>query len=262
MTDQVHEQTYEDVNPSSQPVPVSHTADEIEQAKMALLELTPEGYLETMDYLNSLEEQTKLPEAGGFAYCDMLSTTGVKVCFGDRAVSSVQALRSLTKGIKYAINTLHLSPINKQVPTDNSNSKQAPAPAQSVPTAAGKPAPVASTAPVAPAKPAPVATVAQPATNTLHTVMMSVTPQANDKCKLQFYGNEKVQPHDKYPTLTYQNTVDNCVKLLANTGAWAAEHLATAAEYPNLAWTVTWQPSKNLDKNQNPYKNVMEVVLA
>ena len=49
-------------------MPLPYKKEQLAEAQEAIVNLTPEAYLELTELINSLQEQVRLPEAGGFAW--------------------------------------------------------------------------------------------------------------------------------------------------------------------------------------------------
>lgn len=88
---------------------------------------------------------------------------------------------------------------------------------------------------------------------TIHAVRMEVTPQADGKAKLAFYG----EGH-QYPDITSTQVVDRLLALLAPSGGWTAAHLAVAQKF-DVAIAVDWRPSQKLNQRGQPYKDIVAI---
>ncbi len=101
---------------SDQPAAPSEQDEQLEQAKAELEQLTPEGYLEIKRYLQAIEDQASLNEAGGIAFCELWGEHGGRINITARAVSPVVALDNLILAVKYAAR-YNLRPTQQILPT-------------------------------------------------------------------------------------------------------------------------------------------------
>lgn len=80
----------------------SYTQEELAFAKKTLSEMTEQDLLQSQAYIKNLEEQIKLPEAGGIAFTTIVGQHGSEVHVTARASSVIEALDSLYAGLKYS----------------------------------------------------------------------------------------------------------------------------------------------------------------
>ncbi len=134
---------------------------------------------------------------------------------------------------------------------------KAPAAAKPATSSAPTPAPVSPAAPAAPAAPAPAAPgSAVGATGIFNIVAMDVMPQADGRVVLKFFGNDKKQPRNQYPDITWTIAPETACEKLAPLGGFMPEHLSKAQTY-NLPCKLHWVNSEKLNRNQQPYKNIV-----
>ena len=236
-------------------MPMPYTQEQLAEAQEAIVNLTPEAYLELTELINSLQEQVRLPEAGGFAWVEMMSPLGAKISFGDRAESSVAALRRLRKGLAYAVKEMHLS-------SPKAPMQPAPQPTtQTTPAAPGAPAVPSAPAVAAPSAPAAPAASVQPAALSTHTiksfgcVQIEVTPVVGGKVKVGFYGNTHKQPVDEYATVYATDALPKMVATFAPVGAWTEDHFKAAAKY-DVSFTVDYREGR-LNSKGKPYLDLV-----
>ena len=96
----------------------------------------------------------------------------------------------------------------------------------------------------------------------LHAVKMEVKPRAveegaEQRVDLQFFGE-----NHKYADLYFPNrTIDDCIKLLKDVGAYKTEHLNKAKTY-TVNYRIGWVESEKLNSKGKPYKNIVWVQKA
>lgn len=89
----------------------------------------------------------------------------------------------------------------------------------------------------------------------LDIVHLEITPRADGKCDLKFYGNDKAQPRNKYPDLTWVTTVDYAVDKLKTVAGFSGEHFRVSGSF-ELKCKLVWVASEKLNRNGVPYKNI------
>lgn len=89
----------------------------------------------------------------------------------------------------------------------------------------------------------------------LNIVKLDISPRADGKCDLKFYGNDKAQPKNKYPDLTWVTTADYAIDKLKTVAGFSGEHFAMVGSY-DLKCKLVWVASEKLNRNGAPYKNV------
>jgi hypothetical protein len=212
-------------------------------------------------------------ERGGVAWTDLQGFTeddqGVhpfKISLTARALTPKEALISLVEAITDGKMTLeefkaktHLSLIQrlpgKQAPVANiANAPAAHAPAVQpgvpAPAAIGAQAPVAG-GPVAAAQ----ALGGQVVGGMFPIVSLDVTPRADGKVSLSFFGNDKKLPRNQYASISWVTTPETAIQKLAPVAAFTPAHFTGAGQFA-LACKLFWVNGENLNKNGVPYKNV------
>lgn len=125
-------------------------------------------------------------------------------------------------------------------------------PTAQAPAAAVAQASTPATPAAKPAEAAPVARANGKEIVTLMAARMEVEPKPEGKVQLRFY-----EAGHKFPDLYANGTVENMLKLLAPTGQWTEEHLATAASY-DFVHPVRYTLGKPNSKG-NPYKDIVNL---
>jgi hypothetical protein len=227
-------------------------------------------------------------ERGGVAWVDLFGYTtdadGVhpfKIGLTARALTAKEALISLVEAVtdgkmnleKFK-ETTHLSLIQRMpgkaapaaaahgASTGVANIANAPAPAVKpgvpapAPTAIGAPAPVPGGA-VAAAQDVG----GQVTGGWFPIVSLDITPKADGKVKLDFFGNDKKTPRNQYASITWVTTPENAIQKLFPVAAFTLAQLSAAGQF-SLACRLYWVNAANLNKNGVPYKNVDHFELA
>ncbi len=150
-------------------------------------------------------------------------------------------------------------PEGKKPPAVNTPAENKKAPANQAPAPAA-PAAQSPAAPPAPASNSPVNQAqnlgGQITGGVFRIVAMDVLPRADGRVDLKFFGNDKKQPRNQYPDITWTIAPETACEKLATVGGFMPEHLAKAQTY-NLPCKLHWVNSDKLNRNQVPYKNVV-----
>lgn len=232
--------------PDAQDNLTHHTPAEVAQAQQELAKLDWQGFLEITDALNALEEQSRLPEAGGFAWVEMVSPGGVRVTFGDRAPDSLTALRRLRTTISYAVKTLNLQGrLNANAPS----LKSAPPLPQQTPAPISAAPPIPTGAPPLPTQPTDQS---KPTSGTMRLNRMVVKPMPNGRATVEFWGTGR-----RYVDLVINNwTTENIAKIFP--ADWTPQHFASPQDVM-IELDVSWRDSTHTNSKGNPYKDVVQV---
>lgn len=208
-----------------------------------------------------------LPEAPAIAWMSVYPLDGSnEVRLTTRANTIEEALDDLINGVKYAEAKYGMTRKNPAIRT-------APTPQPAVPTSTTSVATPAAPLPPGAVPPPPVgqpaAAVTAPAEDqtpgvlhSYHVVSVLVTPQANGKTKVEFFGNDKKLPVNEYSFLSYINTPDGCATLFKTLGPWTAQHFSVASRYDTLNVTADWEYSTKRSSRGTPYKNVVGLRVA
>lgn len=116
--------------------------------------------------------------------------------------------------------------------------------------------PVSSIAPTSSATPVTPPQQVNGQKFTMTVERLEVTPRADGRVDAKFFQHEH-----KYPDMTAVKTPDDLCALLAKTGQWTPAHFAAAAQY-QVKMVIDWVNSDKLNKNNKPYKNIVEIRLA
>lgn len=198
-------------------------------------------------------ETVSLPEAGGVAWIDLhgrkKDTEGnyhpVKISLTSRAATPIVALRGLVEAIKFAEENYKLTTY-MQTATAVKNAQPVAQPAPVIG------APALTNLPGEPIY-APVAAAAQQFS--FQCVRLEVTPQPGGKTKVGFYGNDKAQPVNKYPTLNAVKTPPQLAAMMGS--AWTEAHFSAPALY-DVNLTCVWK-NGNVNPKGGFYKDIVSV---
>jgi hypothetical protein len=96
MTDQTPTQEVDEYSP-----------EELAKAASALKDFTPEQYLAlhsllSDEYKQAREALSTLPEAGGIVFCELVNNKGMSFNLTGRGVTTVDAIKNLAEGVKFA----------------------------------------------------------------------------------------------------------------------------------------------------------------
>ena len=123
------------------------------------------------------------------------------------------------------------------------------------------PAKAPAVSPVSAPTPTPSTAPVQPATElvsgTLTCVRLNVTPVVGGKVSLKFYGNDRKQPINEFPTLTNTLTVEKAIEMFAPLGPWEAAHFAAASNY-DVKFYVEWKQGR--DVPNKPGKHYQDII--
>ena len=221
---------------------------------------------EALEQLQAEIEKAYPPEALGIAWCDMYGTAVdkksgeqkiVKISLTSRsAVGPRQALITLMDTIRFAKENYHLTPYlpsfqSIPAPAKTPQETQEQAATSATPNPAAKPATIAPDAVSTPSGSA--------SEKVYHCTRMEVVPMPDDRATLKFF---EPNPPNKYPVLSITNwPVANCIKLLADTGAWTDEHFQKANNF-TVDYQVYYELSEKKTSAGNPYKNVTRIELV
>lgn len=89
----------------------------------------------------------------------------------------------------------------------------------------------------------------------INVVALDITPRADGKVSLAFFGNDRKQPRNQYADLTWVTDVDHAIEKLKVVTGFAGQHFKVAGTY-NLPCKLHWVPSAKKNANGIPYKNV------
>jgi hypothetical protein len=240
------------------------TQDQVDAAQERLGSMSPEDLLGLELYQEQLEKrlnELSLSEAGGSITGLLYSkNTGNSWQVTARGVSLREAVDNLMDGIVYAVKDLGAfiaddpkktaaQTIGTPVPTS------APAPG----TRPSVPAPGVTLVPApAPAQSAPAPTTSvSPNTGDIPCVAIVSTPQAGGKVKLEFYGNDKVQPRNRYASIYGVFTMERALKVLEPLN-FQPEHLGVAADY-EIPCVVSWRKGKPNNSKLGYYQDIESV---
>ena len=92
----------------------------------------------------------------------------------------------------------------------------------------------------------------------IHAVHMTVEPKAGGKVNVNFFGNDKLQPHNKYADIYITRTLDQLEKDMPFLDP---ETFEDAAEY-TVDLLVGYTLSDKLNTKGNPYKDVQYIQQA
>lgn len=197
-------------------------------------------------------EREPLPEAGAVGLFSMLTGGGSEVKFTLRNFTGRELIDAIMDTVTYAT-TKGWKPYHSgTTPPAGTAAKPAaqPAPAGAAPVVV--PPPAAGVA----AKPGPVTQAAQAAAaepQFMHVVKMKVTPKPAGKVYLEWMA----APNHNFADIYATYTLDKALAILAPTGGWLAEHLASPQEYA-VDMTIKWKPGK-LNTAGNPYKDIIGI---
>lgn len=208
-----------------------------------------------------------LPEAGGVAWCELWGTKtdsegvthDVKINVTARAVDAKHALIELLEAVKDAQEFAHLYPYQRKATAPAQAKAATPPPAGnsgSVPPAAANNPPAAHAAPPAqPAEPVYEPVGEASGMSVINAVLMTTTPRADGKCKVDFY-----EANHRYPDIACVMSPDQLVKMLEKVAPWTPAHFTVAKTY-DVNYKVTWQNSTKMNQYGRPYKNIVSVDL-
>lgn len=248
------------------------------------VELTvPERPTETDAYTRALEQRHKTlaaelaaspgPEAKGVCWCDVYGQGKdadgnlhvVRINLTQRSSISAQAaLEEMLEVLKFA-KTKKLYPwvpTGVQVNARGSVRQDEPPQPAELPRPAS---PLPETEVLPPAEPLPAAPVShdEPAvtpSGSFKCVQLETAPVTGGKVALKFFSNEKVQPVDKFPSLTNTMSIQKAISTLAAVGNFNDAHFAQPHRYQNLNLVVTWEQGKEIANQPGKhYKNIKSI---
>jgi len=196
-----------------------------------------EQAVETIAGLQDELDGHRLPEAPASLNFYAVTQRGWNLQFTLRSWSEQKLLDRFAELVK-RLEAMHVQPkpVGQQPAVEKAS---APTPPQ-LATVPGLPGP----------QPAP-APANGGAVQTLQAVKLEITPKADGKAELKFYG-----AGHQYPDITSTRSLDKLLELLAPTGGWTGEHLAQAGSY-NVQIAVDWKASDKLNSKGKPYKDVL-----
>lgn len=96
-----------------------------------------------------------------------------------------------------------------------------------------------------------------PGVFTFKAVQMRVTPVEGKKAKLEFFGDDRKQPVNDFPTMICTLSIDRAIEALAPTGGWTAQHLSVAKTY-NVVFLVDWKEGREYKPGKH-YKDLASI---
>ena len=205
------------------------------------------------------KKQVALPEAGGVAWVDLHGSKvedgikyDVKISLTHRAATSAEALQGLMESLAFAKAEYKLRPYQLR---QKQEQKHAAVPAQ-VPAPAATAPPVPDAVNDSEPQYVPVEAQGEPTTGTMAIIKMEIAPRADGKTDLKFFMAGR-----QYPEIYACMTPEQLVPMLANTGAWTADHFKSPANY-DVNYVINWRNSQNTNKNGKPYKDIVTVALG
>lgn len=273
----------QDIDDVLPPIPAGTPPANSAPTTMPEEELPPEGMGEDLD-----EEPTEkkkpaftptkftpppdMPELGGICWTEMYgqremndkSIATFKINCTGRGRTAKEAFANLVELItdgkmspEEFRASVHLGLIQYQPPRQNS-----PAPLKPLNEVVGNGTAVTSQATgAATPPPTAVGTVSSGAQATDATqggvfdiVCLDVTPRSDGKVKLDFFGNDKKQPRNQYPSVYWVTDIDHALDKLKTVAGFSAGHMKVAGSF-NLPCKLHWVPG-GLNSKGNPYKNV------
>lgn len=194
------------------------------------------------------EFENNSSEAGGVAWCDIWGTKAdndgeprvVKISLTSRAANPKMALDALLDALTYA-KDLNLHPFQPMAKSAKVETFAAPTTQAAAPTVQAA---------------APMAAAAQNLAEggQIKATKMVVAPRTDGKTKLDFYETGR-----KYPEIAAVMAPEQLANMMQATGdAWEASHFTAIAEY-DCNYIINWRPSKALNQNGKPYKNIVSV---
>lgn len=247
------------------PLEEKKTLSPAEQAEYEALlkKMTPLSLWNLMDQLKQANEFLKLndkymPVRGTITFYD---ERGAQIRIEQSGVTIANVLTLIVNGSRFAHERFGFSShqpnlIPKLAPAAVSVSASAPA----VPGAPVVPgANAASSVPGSNGgSSAPVDSIQQ-----FNCAFMKVLPQSNGKTKIEFYGNDRKQPRNEFPTLVIQNTPQALAAAFKNNSPeWTDAHFTSAWETA-VNFPVAWKYGKvNENSKKEPkdrYKDFVAV---
>lgn len=212
-----------------------------------------EAPAEEEQQITLVAESTKgIGEAGGVAWCELYGTKGgnqIKINLTSRSATPTGALINLLIAIKEAQDKYRLRPYPPQAPAPIPAPEPAPAPTQ-------EPAPAPAPAPAPTGKPELVYEPIEEQGGVIIAKIMRVTPRSDGKTRIEF-----MEQGHQYGDVSAVMSPEQLAGMLSVVGAWTPEHFKSAAEY-QVNYEIKWLPSKTLNRNGKPYKNIAAIKLA
>lgn len=247
-----------------------YTESEMERAKEALNDLSPDAYLEMESVLNASSDVSGIPEAGGIAFTEFVGAHGGIIHATARAAHPTRAIQMLLESLQYLKS---LQPNTQwRIPGSNvapqASKPVPPAPVQAV---AQTPAQAQATpvpAPAAAPQPDQVQYVdvnsGQQAGNQAGNQVMvitkiDITPMPESRVKVEMFAPGHKWPDLKVVNWTVQGVLEN---LLDPSLGWDATTLITAGSFTGN-FAVEWVNSTTgFKQSGEPYKDVKRIALA
>jgi hypothetical protein len=89
-------------------------------------------------------------------------------------------------------------------------------------------------------------------------VRLKVTPVEGGKVTLEFFGNDKAQPVNKFPTLKNTMSMERAIEALIQTGNWRPENFTSVMSY-EVKYQVEWKQGKQIPNSTNFYKDLVAI---
>jgi hypothetical protein len=207
----------------------------------------------TTNLFEAYQAAPMFTEAPGIAFTKLYGLKDgqtIEINLTARANNPIEAIQQLMEAARFSKETYKLSLTNPNIRQSPGNSTQASTNATAPATSPAPNSPTSTTtAPVTSTNPADDGKI-------IHAVKMKVTPKADGKVTLEWFGNGR-----RFPDINKTCATDKAVTLLRSTGEdWHTEHLTHVAEY-NIKHDVHWAESENKNSKGNPYKDIVKITV-
>ena len=205
------------------------------------------------NYVPRPPDEAGISEYSGVAFCTLVGPRGGKVNITARKLSCKAALTELMEAVKYAGETYGLVP---ETYKQAEKAPQFPQVSSPAPVTSSTPQPVTTAVAPAPTSAAPIQP--QPELQYFIAVRMKITPVEGGKTKLEFFGNDRKQPVNDFPTLVATSTNDRVIEVLKSTGAWELSHLQVVKTFETY-YKVYWKEGKIRPDGKSHYKDLVKI---